>query len=69
MSRIRKAVFEDYRGKRQFDVSHPKYGTVLVTAPDGDAAMVAAAKAWGTNWTRLEFYTACTVSAAEEAAQ
>ena len=54
-------MFEGYKGKRQFDVWHPKYGTAKVTAPDGDAAMVAAAKAWNTSWTRLEFYTACIV--------
>lgn len=65
MARVKRAAFDGYYGSRQFTVCHPKYGTVLATAPDGDAAMVAAAKAWGTNWTRLEFYTACTVSAAQ----
>lgn len=61
MARARRAVFEGYKGKRQFVVSHPLYGAVKVTAPDGDAALVAAARAWGTSWTRLDFYTACTV--------
>lgn len=61
MGRVKKAVFEDYKGKRQFDVWHPRYGRARVIAPDGDAAMVAAAKVWGTSWTRLDFYTACAV--------
>lgn len=61
MARTRKAVFEGYKGTRQFVVFHPKYGQARVTAPDGDAAMVAAARVWGTSWTRLEFYTACAV--------
>ena len=54
--------YEDYRGKKKWVVEHPDHGKATVFAPDEDAAIIAAAKVFGTPWTRLEFYTGCSVS-------
>lgn len=54
--------YEDYRGKKKWVVEHPDHGKATVFAPDEDAAIVAAAKAFGVQWTQLEFYTGCSVS-------
>lgn len=64
MARTKNATYEGYRGSKHFSVWHPRYGAARVAAPDEDSALVAAAKLWGVNWTKLEFYTGCSVSKA-----
>lgn len=64
MSRARSARYTDYRGEKKFNVRHPDFGSVTVTAPDADSAMVVAADFWKTAWTRIDFYTRCEVSKA-----
>lgn len=54
--------YEDYRGKKKWVVEHCDHGKATVFAPDEDAAIVAAAKAFGVQWTHLEFYIGCSVS-------
>ena len=54
--------YEDYRGKKKWVVEHPDHGKATVIAPDEDAAIVAAASAFGVQWTQLEFYAGCSVS-------
>ena len=54
--------YEDYSGKKKWLVQHPDHGEAAVLAPDEDAAIVAAAKAFGVPWTALDFYTGCNVS-------
>lgn len=54
--------YEDYRGKKKWVVEHCDHGKATVFAPDEDAAIVAAAKAFGVQWTQLEFYIGCSVS-------
>lgn len=49
--------YNGYDGDRRWWVSHPDYQTtIMVAAPDADSAMVAAAKYWGRDWTRISFY-------------
>lgn len=55
------ARFAGYTGKKRFDVTHPRHGRLTVCAPDQDAAIVAAAGRWKTDWTRVEYYSNCSV--------
>lgn len=58
------ARFENYRGNRQFCVSHLDYSpTLTVAAPCEAAAIVAAAQRWGggVKWTAYSFYAYCSV--------
>lgn len=55
------AVFGSYKGKKIFEVTHPAFGTCRVSAPDADSSIVAAAEFWHQEWTRLDFYSNCTV--------
>lgn len=65
MGRARKTSYPDYRGAKQFTVKHPEHGQTTVTAPDEDAAIVAAAQFWNTQWTKVDFYAFCEVSREE----
>lgn len=47
-----------------YDVQHPKYGVVRVEAETEDAAIVAAAAAWGVRWQEYGFYAWCEVTRA-----
>ena len=54
--------FEDYRGKKRYEVKHPEHKDALVAAaPDFRSAIVAAAARWGEKWTRYGFYAYCSV--------
>lgn len=56
------AAFENYSGKKRFTVQHPKHRKIItVMAPSFDAAIVAAATYWKTDWTRISFYADCVV--------
>ncbi len=56
-------IFENYTGKKRFEVRVPgKRKLLRVAAPNEDAAIVAAAKAVGRRWTEYEFYAFCEVS-------
>lgn len=58
-------VFENYSGKKRFEVSHPDFRVPLrVAAPTEEAAIVAAAKSRGVEWTKYEFYAYCEVFSA-----
>lgn len=61
MSGTKTARYAEYTGKKMWLVEHPHFGKCRACAPSPEAAVVAAAEAWGTKWTRLDFYTACTV--------
>lgn len=61
---IKYGRFESYRGKKQWSVYHPRYGRCTVSAPDRDAAVVAAARVFGTQWTKVEFYSQCEIAKA-----
>ena len=61
MSGTKKARYAEYTGKKMWLVEHPHFGKCRACAPSPEAAVVAAAGAWGTKWTRLDFYTVCTV--------
>lgn len=61
---IKAGRYEHYRGKKTWSVSHPGYGQCTVLAPDRDSAVVAAARVFGTQWTKTEFYTQCEVAKA-----
>lgn len=52
------AVFSGYTGKRRWMVIHERMtpNTVYVAAPNESAAIVAAADAWHTKWTAIDFY-------------
>ena len=54
--------YDDYRGKKKWVVEHRDHGKATVFAPDEDAAIVAAAKVFGVQWTQMVFYTMCSVS-------
>lgn len=67
MSKTLTATFPEYTGNRQWEVTHPAHKSkVKVYAPSEEAAIVAAAKAWGENWTKCDFYMNCTVLAIKE---
>lgn len=53
--------FGTYSGKQRWVVKHPKYREITVRAPDDAAAIMAAGKFLGEDWTRLSFYTNCEV--------
>ena len=53
------AVFEGYKGKILYRVSHPKYKPIIVSAPAEEAAIKAAADYYGISWTSYEFYAWC----------
>ena len=55
------AVYRTYKGKKLFKVMHPAFGECVVSAPDCDSSIVAAAEFWHQRWTRLDFYSNCTV--------
>lgn len=61
MRGTKKARYAEYTGKKMWLVEHHKFGKCRACAPSPEAAVVAAAGAWGTKWTRLDFYTVCTV--------
>lgn len=61
MRGTKKARYANYTGNKMWLVEHPQFGKCRACAPSPEAAVVAAAEAWGTKWTRLDFYTACTV--------
>ena len=61
MSGTKTARYAEYTGKKMWLVEHPHFGKCRACAPSPEAAVVAAAEAWGTKWTRLDFYTVCTV--------
>ena len=61
MKSTKKARYAEYTGKKMWLVEHPSFGICQACAPSSEAAVVAAAEAWGTKWTRLDFYTVCTV--------
>lgn len=54
--------YEDYRGKKKWLVEHCDHGKATVFAPDEDTAIIAAAKVFGVPWTKMVFYTRCSVS-------
>lgn len=56
-----KTRYTDYYGARQYQVQHPRYPKVTVTAPDESSAIVTAAGLWGVKWTRLDIYMDATV--------
>jgi hypothetical protein len=54
--------FDGYSGTKRFSVTHPRHiDTVVVAAPDENAAIISAAKFWGERWQSLDFYSLCTV--------
>lgn len=56
------ARYEDYSGKKRFEVTHPSHKRRLfVAAPDAASAIVAAALYWGERWTSYDFYAYCRV--------
>ena len=55
--------YDNYRGKKRFEVTHPEYRTVIVAAPDDTTAIIAAAGVWRVKWTKLEVYADCRVTA------
>lgn len=61
MRGTKKARYAEYTGNKMWLVEHPQFGKCRACAPSPEAAVVAAAEAWGTKWTRLDFYTVCTV--------
>lgn len=61
MRGTKKARYANYTGNKMWLVEHPQFGKCRACAPSPEAAVVAAAEAWGTKWTRLDFYTVCTV--------
>ena len=57
------ARYEDYSGKKRFEVTHPSHKRrFFVAAPDAASAIVAAADKWGERWTAYSFYAYCLVS-------
>lgn len=48
--------FPGYSGKKLFEVEHRQFGSIVVAAPDENAAVLAAAKVWKTAWVAPEFY-------------
>lgn len=57
------ARYEDYFGKKRFEVTHPSHKRRLfVAAPDAASAIVAAADKWGERWTAYSFYAYCLVN-------
>ena len=64
-TKILKATYEGYTGKKHWKVTHPDYKeSVTACAPDSQAAIVAAAKALNTEWTAYRFYAFAEVSPA-----
>lgn len=61
MRGTKKARYANYTGNKMWLVEHPQFGKCRACAPSPEAAVVAAAEAWGTKWTRLDFYPVCTV--------
>ena len=55
------AVYGTYKGKKLFKVTCPAFGECTVSAPNDDSSIVAAAEFWHQEWTRLDFYSNCTV--------
>lgn len=56
------AKYENYSGKKRFEVTHPSHKRRLfVAAPDAASAIVAADK-WGERWTAYSFYAYCLVN-------
>lgn len=54
--------FEDYQGKKRFEVEHPDHKEAVTTAaPDEQSAIVAAAAYWRETWTKESFYARCRV--------
>lgn len=66
MGQKRKTAFPNYKGEKRYTVKHPDHGETTVTAPNEDAAIVAAARYWNTQWTKYQFYSFCQVSRADE---
>lgn len=66
MRGTKKARYAEYTGKKMWLVEHPQFGKCRACAPSKDTAIVAAAEAWETKWTRLDFYLSCTVCPIEE---
>ena len=59
------ARYEDYSGKKRFEVTHPSHKRrLIVAAPDAASAIVAAADKWGERWTAYSFYAYCLVNEA-----
>jgi hypothetical protein len=57
------ATFEDYKGSKRFNVSHPNWERAArVAAPDQASAIVAASDFFGVKWTMYSFYAYCTVT-------
>lgn len=57
------ARYEDYSGKKRFEVTHPSHKRrLIVAAPDDASAIVAAADKWGERWTAYSFYAYCLVN-------
>ena len=57
------ARYENYSGKKRFEVTHPSHKRRLfVAAPDAASAIVAAADKWGERWTAYSFYAYCLVN-------
>lgn len=55
------ATYQGYEGVKRYDVTAPGKRTILVSAPDENCAIVAAANYWGERWQNWEFYTGCIV--------
>lgn len=45
----------NYTGDKRFRVNHPKYGEIVVAAPDDASAVYAAGYAWKVDPTRIDF--------------
>lgn len=48
--------YDRYRGDKRWKVEHPEHGSVIVAAPNKDAAIFAAAQAWKCKWTDCSFH-------------
>ena len=57
-----KPRYEGYTGNKVWRVTHPKHGMIEVVAPSKQAAIAAAASAWGVAWHKYDFYEYCEVS-------
>lgn len=51
------ARYQDYKGSKLWNVSHPEHRTVTVAAPDANSAIVAACTVWRVKWTAIEIYS------------
>ena len=60
-NRPRSRRYRDYTGDKQWRVHHPKFGAVIVFAPTSQAAIVQAAIVQGQQWTKIDWYSYCTV--------